>query len=375
MKGNRMFILMLLALLWVVPQQMRAQLQKDSVAFVPHWYAQPMVGFGIHIGENDLGNRISPAVQLSLGRQFSPAWGVRLSAVGWDARNALAWPDGGYYSWNYIQGTADVTLSLPGLFSGFNWDRCWDVYALLGGGVAVGWNNDDVKGLDAHYLGFDKQWDGTRAFLAARGGLGVSYRVHDYISLLLEGNISMLPDHFNSKVGKHRCSRDWQMNIMAGVQIALGKPIKKIARPVPPPPPPVIEPEPVKVPEPEPVAMADTEPMPVPEPMVVDVYYAINSVTITEPQRVKLDSLVTYLKLNPETKVVITGYADRQTGTAAYNLQISRRRADAVYRYLKQKGLGDDRMQVSAMGDKEQPRPTMLENRVVICVVEEKGSK
>jgi outer membrane protein OmpA-like peptidoglycan-associated protein len=107
----------------------------------------------------------------------------------------------------------------------------------------------------------------------------------------------------------------------------------------------------------------------------VDVYYAINSVTITEPQRVKLDSLVTYLKLNPETKVVITGYADRQTGTAAYNLQISRRRADAVYRYLKQKGLGDDRMQVSAMGDKEQPRPTMLENRVVICVVEEKGSK
>ena len=367
MKRKRMIIQVLLVLCFVAS---KVHAQQDSVVFVPHWYVQPMPGVGLHIGEDGLGHRISPAVQLSIGRQFSPLWGVRLSAVGWEARNTLAWPAGSYYKWNYALGTIDVTLSLTDLILGYNWSRRFDAYALAGGGMALAWNNDEAQALSAHYLGFDKRWSGTRSFLAARCGVGFSYRVSDRIAVQLEGNASMLPDHFNSKVGKHG-SRDWQMNVLAGVKIALGPTMIRVARPVPPPPPPVIKPDSVVIREPEPVKMPEPQPVEKPKPIEVDVYYRINSVTINDAQRAKLDSLVTYVMDNPATIVLITGYADRQTGTPAYNLQISKRRADTVYRYLRQKGIAADRMQVDAVGDKQQPRPTIQENRVVICVIKE----
>ena len=72
---------------------------RDSVAFAPYWFVQPQVGVGYHVGEAKFSKLLSPAAQLSVGRQFSPVFGLRLGASGWQARNWQTPP------WQSINGT------------------------------------------------------------------------------------------------------------------------------------------------------------------------------------------------------------------------------------------------------------------------------
>ena len=43
-------------------------MSRDSVAFQPHWFVQPQVGVGYHVGEAKFTDLLSPAAQLSVGR-------------------------------------------------------------------------------------------------------------------------------------------------------------------------------------------------------------------------------------------------------------------------------------------------------------------
>ena len=211
--------MMLVAVLLGVTAQAQAQQKADTA--LPYWYVQPTVGANIHLGEGSLGDRVSPAFSLSAGRQLTRLWGVRLSIDGWQSSNVVSKTDSEKYKWNYMQGTVDVTLSLTDL-AGYTPLEQLGVYALAGGGCTLSWNNDEAKTLSASYQGFDKSWDGSRLFLAMKAGLGVSYQLSQCVALGLECTLSMLPDHFNSKVGKSS-SRDSQLGILAGCKIAIGK--------------------------------------------------------------------------------------------------------------------------------------------------------
>ena len=368
MKRIRIITSVVLVMLFVAPQMGLAQ-EQDSAVFVPHWYIQPMGGGGLHLGETAFKNCLSPAAQLSIGRQLSPLWGIRLSGIGWEARNGLAWPKDAKYKWNYVQGTIDVTLSLTDLFGGYNPQRPLGAYALLGAGVAVGWNNDDAHALQPPYQGFEKLWSGTRTFFAARGGLGFNIRISNNVALMLEGNISMLPDHFNSKIGKD-LRNDFQLNVLAGLKIALGKTVKYVERYKPAPKPAPVVQQPVKVQESPKTAVVEQVPEPVKEPetYTVDVFFKINSSKILESEMSKLETLLDYMNRNRDSSVSITGYCDMQTGTRQYNLMLSERRANAVRDYLVEKGIAADRIKTEGRGDREQPKDTMRENRVAICV-------
>ena len=374
MKRIRIIASVIMGMLFIAPQMGLAQ-EPDSAVFVPHWYIQPMGGGGLHLGETGIKNRLSPAAQLSIGRQFSPSLGIRLSGIGWEARNGLAWPEGAKYKWNYIQGTLDVTLSLTDLIGGYNPQRRLGAYALLGAGVAVGWNNDEAHALQPPYLGFEKLWSGTRTFFAARGGLGFNIRISNNVALMLEGNISMLPDKFNSKVGKN-LRNDFQVNVLAGLKIALGKTVKYVERYKPAPKPVSVVQQPVNVQEPPKTAVVEKAPEPVvvkePETYTVDVFFNINSSQILESEFSKLETLLDYMNRNHGSSVSITGYCDMQTGTRQYNLMLSERRANAVRDYLMEKGIAAERIKAEGRGDREQPKDTMRENRVAICVAEGK---
>ena len=75
-----------------------------------------------------------------------------------------------------------------------------------------------------------------------------------------------------------------------------------------------------------------------------------------------------WLKANPNEKVNIVGYADRNTGTAEYNLQLSERRANAVADALVNKyGIDRSRLNVKYDGSDIQPYPSDNDwNRIVI---------
>ena len=69
--------------------------------------------------------------------------------------------------------------------------------------------------------------------------------------------------------------------------------------------------------------------------------------------------------------VTVTGYADRGTGTAAFNDRIAARRADVVEAELVNRGIARDRIVKSSKGSRVQPFNDNDMNRVTICIAED----
>lgn len=107
------------------------------------------------------------------------------------------------------------------------------------------------------------------------------------------------------------------------------------------------------------------------KPITENVFFIINSSKIRQSEAEKIAHLVEYMKTYPESKVTVTGYADKNTGTSAYNMTISERRAAAVSKALQDAGIAADRITVKAMGDTEQPFDVNKLNRVAIAVAAE----
>ncbi len=63
------------------------------------------------------------------------------------------------------------------------------------------------------------------------------------------------------------------------------------------------------------------------------VYFAFDSDQIRADQKAALDRVATSLEANPRLVVNVFGFTD-PTGSAAYNAELGRRRAEAVMRYL-----------------------------------------
>lgn len=347
---------------------------RDSVAFQPHWFVQPQVGVGYHVGEAKFSKLLSPAAQLSVGRQFSPVFGLRLGASGWQARNWQTHPVA-EYKWNYVQANLDATLSLTNLIWGWNPDRKWNVYGLAGVGLNIAFKNDDANRLAAmnesagipalENGGFEKLWDGTKLFPAGRLGAGIEYALSERVALGLEYNANVLPDKWNSKKGKSD-NMDWQQNLLVGVKIALGKTRKHIIIEEPAP---VVEPEPV-VEQPKPVVKPEPKPEPVvekePEFTELKVYFTFASSRIQASEESKIDQIAEYMKAHPDKKLTVTGWASR-TGKWEYNLKLSRWRANAVKKALVARGIDEARIKTEGKGEtKDNSRESLAAVAVTI---------
>lgn len=68
--------------------------------------------------------------------------------------------------------------------------------------------------------------------------------------------------------------------------------------------------------------------------------------------RAILDDKVTIFNANPEMKIVITGYAS-SPGTAAYNMALGLRRANASRDYLVSKGVAASRIEIATRGEND----------------------
>mgnify|MGYP003515504386 FL=1 len=103
------------------------------------------------------------------------------------------------------------------------------------------------------------------------------------------------------------------------------------------------------------------------------VSFTLNSAKVDETQMANLDNAVRILKENPDLKVTLKGYADKNTGSATYNKRLSVRRAEAVKKVIVDKyGIDTDRIDVLGVGDTEQLYNDNNWNRVVIFVEKKK---
>ena len=348
----------------------------NEYTFNKHFFLDLQGGAQYTLGEAKFGDLLSPNVQLGLGYQFSPVFGMRLQANGWQSKGGWAGfraqkgetPYNANYKFKYVAPGVDFMFNLSNLFCGWNPNRVLNVTAFAGAGANIAWDNDEVnelaatmKNMNAYNLEY--LWDGTKVRPYGRAGLELAFKVSKSVSLMLEGNANIISDKYNSKKADNP---DWYFNALAGVRINLGKSYTKKAKPVE-------EPAPAPAPKQEYVA-PKPEPKPAPvkkkiEEIRRDIFFTINSYKIAPSEDAKIREVVDFLNKNTEAKVVVTGYADKGTGNDVINDRIAAKRAAAVVWMLTKKyNIPSERITEESKGARVQPFAENAENRVTIMI-------
>ena len=392
---------MIVALMCVLSAHAQQSKTDESVEFRPHWDLQLQGGASYTVGESSkIGDLLSPALYLSTNYRFHHAMGVRFGLGGWQGRGFAVLADEGY-AFNFLQLNADYKLDLCGVFGGYNHRRVVNPYLLAGVGFNYGFDNKQANAIVAGDAGevskFSYLWD-SKFFVAGRFGAGIDFRVGERVMLNLEANANVLSDKFNSKKAENV---DWQLNLLAGVSYSFGKKHQVSQKWVE-------EQEAIKAAallrqqqeeaaekariEAEEKARIEAEEKAARlraeqeaaaeaarqaeirnnniEENSEEIYFTIGSYYIRKAESEKITRLAKWLSENPDYRVSIVGYADKETGTSAGNLRLSERRAAAVKAALLKAGIEESRVDFGFYGDKEQPYENPSQNRVVICTLE-----
>ena len=98
------------------------------------------------------------------------------------------------------------------------------------------------------------------------------------------------------------------------------------------------------------------------------VFFTIGEAELTDYAKATLDSAISLLMATDAT-IVVTGYADKETGSAKRNEQLSKERAENVANYLIGLGLPASRITTNWVGDTEQAFTTPDTPIVNRCVI------
>lgn len=384
MKINKLFLTASFALCAAFMGHAQEAQEETEYVFQPHWYIQGQVGMQETLGKTSFGKLASFNAQVGVGYRFNPVLGARLIFNGWTSKGSIE-IDGkrSDWKWNYVAPTVNATVDLVNLFGGFNPERPVNagIFAGIGANIAArnGEANDVNNALKASvYKDLDAAarpnvlrniWTGTKARFVGQFGVYADYNLTSNLKLGLELQANVLPDGYNSKKAGNA---DWYFNGLVGVKYAFGTTFTKQKRKkccAASAEPQIIE-KIVEVPV-EKVVVKEVI-KEIPAPLTRDVFFKISTIKITKDEMYKVAEVARYMKANPTTKVTVTGYADKGTGSRALNLRLSAQRAEAVAAALtKQYGIDSDRITVKSMGEAEdQPYSTPAQNRVAICIVE-----
>ena len=356
--------------------------QQTIEVFNPHWYVQLQGGAQYTLGERDFSDLISPNAQVTVGYNFNPLIGARLSVNAWQSKAGSTIDNIEYaWKWKYVAPSLDVTVNLSNLFCGYKANRFFNLGIFAGLGANIAFDNDEAiqvnNTLTALYPGATIMrpnadqwlryvWDGTKVRLNGRTGVTADFRVSDRVSVGLEGQMNILSDRYNSKKAPNP---DFYFNVLAGVKIALGPThTSKVVEPCNR----IVEVEKiVEVPK-EVIKYVEvekkTDKQAEVEPLKETFFYAIR---LSDPTaNATIDKIVAWCSKYPTKGITISGYADKGTGNPKINQGYAKQRADKVAKILQERGVAASRMSVSSYGDTVQPFPENDKNRCVIVVGE-----
>ena len=369
-----------------------AQEAKTVNVFNPHGYLQVQIGGQETLGEIGFGDLLSPNVQVDYGYNFNKVVGARVSLNAWQSKAGQEFLGQTYkWKWNYVAPMVDATFNLSNLFCGFNPNRLVNVGVFAGIGANIAWGNDEAataqSNMNTAYTNLINSaygtgtipaankvaksdpalsylWDGSKVRLTGRVGANVDFRVSERVSLGLEVSANTLNDRYNSKKAGNA---DWYFNALVGAKFTLGKSYTTKTVPAPKPVEKIIE-RIIEKPAPAPAPKTETKQEAVEENFRRDIFFPIGNSNIAKSQTTKIAEIVTFMKENPDAKITLTGYADKGTGSAAFNDKIAARRAQTVYNTLAAKGVAKNRMIKKSMGSRVQPFEENDMNRVTICI-------
>lgn len=381
----------------------QAQQPQTVEVFDPHWFVQVQpLGAQYTLGEVGFSDLISYNVQAGVGYQFNPAFALRLSVNAWQSKAGLDISD--YYknvvglnsnkwSWKYVAPMVDAHLNLTNLLLGYKYDRLFNLGVFGGLGANIAFSNDDANTIQkqimnynnsnvvqranqvGNYQSMEYTWDGTQVYLTGRVGVTGDFRINDMFSVGLEVSANALSDKYNSKKAGNL---DWYFNALAGVRINLGQTHHTEAAKGNAAPQIIHRVDTIYVKQQVPAqaqraaAPATAAAQASVAPLRRDIFFTIRATQVaSQENKDKVKEVADYLKKYPNAKVSVTGYADKGTGNATINTNLSQKRAKVVADILKnQYGIDASRITVDYKGHNEQPFAENDKNRVTICIAQ-----
>lgn len=343
-----------------------------------NWYLQLGAGMQVpfvdKVPGGDYEHHITAVYNLGFGHWFSPYLGLRFS---------------GYYGKIHYKYTAMNTAN----FGNLNFDIQWDMLNSLGGvrpnrivsiipyfgvGGALSWGHE-TRGPQAERdtpNGRTREW-----MLPISTGVQLRLRLCKYVDFFADVRAAWMADNFNTVVQGYPIEAD--VSLIGGLSFTFGgrkfekyNPCDYVnyintlnGR--------VNDLRGELATTAAALAAAEAQ-LPCPEvveqttviesaPMLSCVRFKINSARISDEEMVNVYNTAEWMKANPGQIVVVQGFADKDTGTAQYNMELSQRRCQSVVDALVKKyGINPSRLTMKANGSDVQPYDINNWNRIVI---------
>lgn len=308
---------------------------------------------------------------LEFGRYFTPVWGSRLVLGAGNQRYDIqnqsvdilhtgTMPAVSDDLWN--NGNKPVTFGEINMDVLFNLSQAIskkslplvDFYIFAGPTVnfasrTTKFVKDGELTFDGHYIVEQAANNDIKARFGATAGLGIMFNINKYYALGLEGRSAVSPSVFGDV---SRCRKAENTNRLA-IRFAytfggrLGKDgYKKGEKVVEVPVEKVVEKEVVKE-----VVKEVEKVVEVVNPVANSVFFKIGKAVIDDQDKVRLDMFAESIKAAGKNHIYkVSGYADKGTGSAKFNQEISEKRAKAVYDYLVGKGVDPSQLEIVANG-------------------------
>ena len=329
------------------------------------WYSGQEHGSGLSHSPLK-GFRSNPGVAVAVGKWFTPGIGLRTKVQGIWGKQVNHTPARQDVGNKYWVAQEQVLFNLSNLIYGYNPERVWNFVPFLGGGfgrsmsynsyalglsagllnqfyvskkvavnVELGWivSENDKDG-NAAFTGTGRGWDSHDNHLY--GEVGLTFNLGkaswdktpdvDAIKALSQSQI----DALNAQLNDANAENARLKNLLAQ-----------------------------KKDEPAPVAKNYSN-----TPM--SVFFNINKATVaSRKDLVNIKSLADFAKEN-NSNLVVTGYADSATGSAAYNQKLSERRAETVANELVKMGVSRDNISTEGKGGVKDLSPVSYNRRATV---------
>jgi len=343
--------------------------------FWDNWFLGAGAGASIYVGPQnqhaDIMDRFTVNPVFMVGKWFNPYLGARLSAQGGSIHTFTGNEGENMFHHTHLNAHVDFMFNFTNYICKYNEKRFYNFIPTVG----IGYERRDNDGKF-----FRKGFNG----ITANASLLNTFRLSNRLSAFVEVGGYFVEREFNKaetgrmrwngiatgsaglilKVGKVGFSEATLMD--QGLVNDLNDQINKLkadnarmSKQLP-----CKECPKVQAPAPVPAAVAD-----VVVPNVV--FFRLNSANIDRNQEINIFNTAEYLKANSSAKVKIVAYADKQTGTADYNMKLSEKRAKNVAKALIEKyNISSSRVSVEWKGSTEQPYKENDWNRVAIFFAE-----
>jgi outer membrane protein OmpA-like peptidoglycan-associated protein len=354
-----------------------------------NWFVHVGAGGQLFFGDNDLDadaglvDRIRVFPEIAVGKWFNPYFALRLkgetgSLSGVEEATKTLWH---WQHYQYYNAHIDAMWNLTNYWGAYSPSKAIAFGPYLGLGFAHVEKNQNSR----PYYGSGADTESTPSNgISINAGLNLGFNLSKRVSLELDLGTAILPDYLDrmvdlSKENAGKVKNDLVVSVSGGVTFKLGKigfetvdPVDyalindlngKINS---------LRAENAQLSK-RPTSCPECPPAVAPIVKAADinyvpnvVFFRLNSSKIDQNQQVSVYNTAEFIN-NTGGKIKVIGYADKGTGTSNYNLELSKKRAQAVAKELTTKyNIPSEKITVEWKGAGEQPYAKNNWNRVVV---------